>query len=95
MVSKTHKLWIDLVKGGVVSLVACLTLTTVIFTFLAQQLVNLPLLLVLIFAESFLLYWFVFRGNSKKIKVRRLYFAAGFLAGYFLIIFLLIFLSAI
>jgi hypothetical protein len=83
-------MWVDVVKGIVSGVVGILTLVSIrYFYFNTPSLLRLGLILVLVLLEAFFLFWFVFRGDGKKIKVNPYSFLLGVIGGCIISIFLL------
>ncbi|OGD86641.1 hypothetical protein A2Z23_02900 [Candidatus Curtissbacteria bacterium RBG_16_39_7] len=82
-------MWVDVVKGIVSGFVAVLILAAFYFSFSYPSLSLLGLLLALIILEAFLLFWFIFRGNGKKVEVDLSRFLFGVIAGSIFWIFLI------
>jgi len=84
---------IDFVKGIVTGIVLAVMLGVIYFAFVISisAIFLKQLLLFLAILETFLLFWFVFRGNGKKIKVDLRYFLLGFVGVFILVTFLFFF----
>lgn len=83
-------MWVDIVKGVVIALVTIAILSAIYFSTSTVSFSNIGLLLFLIIIEAVLLFWFVFRGNGKKIKVNPFHFLLGAIIGCALSLFLVL-----
>lgn len=88
------QLWVDVVKGGVSSVIFCIILIALFLTILGGGVSSVLLLFIFIGLETLFLYWFVFRVDGKDVFVHWPFFFAGILTGFIAIVFILTFLAS-